>query len=138
MLEVFVHLHAMVIHFPIALFILAATIEVYRCVRLWLKPNSYVVLQPTETTELLLVVGTVFASLAASLGWFAALSYASTDTLMFHRWFGTTTAVWAITTIAIIAIVRSYKKKVFAIVTLAVLTSVTAHFGGTLVYGSLF
>lgn len=139
MIETLGHFHAMVIHFPIALFILAAVIEGFRFVKFKLEHSVGLNLESsTSTTEICLIVGTVFACLAALLGWAAAGAYADTKTLLFHRWLGTGVAIWSIITVWFISINKSHRREVFALILLAGLTGLAAHFGGELVHGKLF
>ena len=90
--QFFGRLHPLVLHFPIALLLLAAAVEVVRCLRT--DPRL------ARLTVLLLALGAVGALAAAGTGWiFAHESHpepALRATLVWHRWLGVVTAVLAV------------------------------------------
>ncbi len=83
-------LHTVVIHFPIAFIIGAFAVELFG---LWQRKPFY-----RETARVMLVVGSLGAIVAASLGWFAAGFYLTdrNSVLMTHRWLGTSLALLSI------------------------------------------
>lgn len=90
--QFFGRLHPLVLHFPIALLLLAAAVEAVRCFRI--DPRL------ARLTVLLLSLGAVSALAAAGTGWvFARESHpepALRATLLWHRWLGVSTAVLAV------------------------------------------
>jgi uncharacterized membrane protein len=86
--QLFGRLHPLVLHFPIALLLLAAAVEAVRCFRV--DPRL------ARLTVLLLALGAVGALAAAGTGWvFARESHpepALRATLVWHRWLGVGTA----------------------------------------------
>lgn len=130
-------LHPAVVHFPIALLIAAWLGEL-------LNAWKY---EPRLRTGVLFMVylGAVSAVAAATLGWLNA-AYGSQpadqiDTLSWHRWLGTSTALWAVV-LAWQAWGLDFggSNRAFRVnLTLAAfLVGVTGHFGGTLVFGKDF
>jgi uncharacterized membrane protein len=91
-LQLFGRLHPLVLHFPIALLLLAAAVEVVRCFR----PDPRL----ARLTVLLLALGAVGALAAAGTGWiFVHESHPEPElraTLVWHRWLGVSTAVLAL------------------------------------------
>jgi uncharacterized membrane protein len=89
--QLFGRLHPLVLHFPVALLLLAAAVEAGRCFRA--DPRL------GRLTVFLLALGTVGALLAAGTGWiFARESHPEPElrsTLLWHRWLGVVTAVLA-------------------------------------------
>jgi len=92
LLQFFGRLHPLVLHFPIALLLLAAAVEVVRCFRD--DPRL------PRLTVFLLALGALGAVAAAATGWiFARESHPEPElraTLLWHRWLGVTTAVVAL------------------------------------------
>lgn len=90
--QFFGRLHPLVLHFPIALLLLAAAVEGVRCFRI--DPRL------ARLTVFLLALGSVGAVAAAGTGWvFARESHpepALRATLQWHRWLGVSTAVLAV------------------------------------------
>ena len=91
-LQLFGRLHPLVLHFPIALLVLVAAVELVRCFR---NDPSLV-----RLTLLLLAVGASGAVLAAATGWvFARENHpepALRATLQWHRWLGLSTALLSV------------------------------------------
>lgn len=89
--QLFGRLHPLVLHFPVALLLLAAAVEVVRCFRT--DPRL------GRLTVFLLALGAMGALLAAGTGWiFARESNPEPElqaTLLWHRWLGVGTAVLA-------------------------------------------
>jgi len=131
MIETIGNFHPMVVHFPIVCFIIAAVYEAFRLIMR--KAESI-----STTGELLLCIGATAAVVAASLGWAGSQIYADTSTLFYHKWLGTATAASSLGVIALVVKTTNYKLHVAALVILASIVSVTGHFGGLLVHGSLF
>lgn len=130
--------HILVVHFPIALLIVAAISEL---LALLLKSHRL-----ADFTRFNLTLGAAAAVVAAILGWLDAWGMHPTgdraDLLLSHRWLGTGTALLATATFLISWLVclvphprlmHAYRIFVFAT---AILVAVAAHFGGRLVFGS--
>jgi len=132
-------LHPMVVHFPIALLVVAAMAELLAMITSRLTPAF--------AARFCLWGGAIGALVGASLGWVNAISaepnYAgfSADLLSFHRWFGVATAASAV--IALVLSERcwrsgpgSQKLSYRAMLLLTVvLVSITGHLGASLIYG---
>lgn len=137
-LQLFGRLHPLVLHFPIALLLLAAVVEFARCFR----PDPRL----GRLTVLLLALGALGAAAAAGTGWVFAFESrpekALRATLEWHRWLGLATAVLA--ALAWFAAHRwvddarprfRYVPRLLTWLTAAVLT-VAAHLGALIVWGA--
>src|SRR3954470_8535441 len=128
-------LHVVVVHFPIALIILAGLIELPR-----MRKNSI-----SETGYLCLMLGAVATVVAASMGWVnAANAFEGSTTvpraLALHRWTGVSLAAF----VCVIATLMTFSRREavttpallrtsrFGAALCAVLVAVVGHFGGTL------
>jgi uncharacterized membrane protein/mono/diheme cytochrome c family protein len=125
-------------HFPIALLIVALPAEI-----MWMftqKPSW------KATVRFCVMLGAVGAVITATLGWCDAASLSFTGTsawvLEWHRWFGTTTAVWAVLTAGLseLAHRRGNSSGVrhgfrLMLITGVVLVSVAGYLGASLIYG---
>jgi uncharacterized membrane protein len=129
-------LHPLLVHFPIALILLAAAAETVAAVRdatLW-----HVVAIAS------LRVGAVSAVVAASAGWLMARmpGVDPSATLEWHRWLGTMTAAIAVMAVCVTtADERSTATRWidwFALLAAAVCVAATGHLGGMLVWGADF
>lgn len=129
-------LHVLSVHLPIALLPIAAILEILGWV---FRSRSLLFAARTN-----FVLGAVTAMIAASLGWIAAsLSHYPDDlatVLLWHRWLGVTVA--SISLLGLLGILGMQKSKSWGTVlyrtvifVLLVLVPITAHFGGTLIYG---
>ena len=129
--------HLLLIHFPIALVFAAGIGEFWS---IWLRKPI-----PSEAVRFCLLLGALAAIPTAAMGWLHAAAgngAGSPQTLLFHRWLGTTTAVW----LAITAVcserdtrrgVRSRCVRIL-LVCGVLLTALTAYFGGHLAHGEDF
>lgn len=122
-------LHPAAVHFPIALLILAALIELAMIVRpqLGLK----------RTVGILLWVGAISGTFAAILGWYAGgfrLSDRS-DVLFIHRWNGTAIAVIAL--VAAFAHLKEWNRNGFRLLvfSVAIALIIQGYLGGELAFG---
>ncbi len=134
-------LHPVVVHFPIALLMVGAGLEVVRIRReyRW-KPGAAAVV--------CLALGAPAAVLAAALGWSDAVTsgHGGSDAwvLDWHRWLGVATAGAAVAAgLAAVAAGsmqgrRSFAWYRFVLILSAVLVGVTGHFGGSLIYGTQY
>jgi uncharacterized membrane protein len=130
--------HPLVVHFPIALLLTAAFLELFI---VW-KPESSG-LRFAITVNLIL--GTLGALAAAPLGWIdATLMHFEPDLrpiLAWHRWLGTSVAVGAVlTSLARYWAINSGSLRVLwtyrvLLWLFALLVGITGHLGGLLVYG---
>jgi uncharacterized membrane protein len=125
--------HPVVIHFPIA-FLLGAVFMQW--VFVFTKKQR---IPPIVTT--MLWMGTLGAVFAASLGW--AYAYDSVyfgeediELLEFHRWLGTGTAVIAVLTLALKRFLKKPLILAMLLSIVAALVGISAHYGGTLKYGT--
>lgn len=129
--------HPVVVHMPIALLFAAAAAEILTMVT---GANGL-----AAAARFCLALGALGAAVAAPLGWANAAhaGYAGelASVLTIHRGLGTSTAVWALGTWGIAEAVRRPRGARWrpwyraALIAGAVAVGVTAHFGGTLVFG---
>ncbi len=130
-------LHPLLVHFPIALFIVAAFLEVLRLVRR--KPD------PSPTAVTCIIIGATGAAAAAFSGWmnadFESHAESLADTLFWHRWLGVAVAAVGVILVGL-AIGAKYVKapafqRVYALLLLATASIIgfTSHLGGSMVYG---
>ena len=125
--------HVVVIHFPIALLLMAALGEVWGRVRG----------RPVGWTSGTLMFGAFGAALSMGLGWILVWfsGYEPGSTLTLHQYMGTATALVAILSAAVhwkTGRVRARWWTTLLIIVTAALVGLTGHLGGTLVHGSLF
>jgi uncharacterized membrane protein len=130
--------HPLVVHFPIALLLTAAFLEL---ISVWIKDHSG--LRFAIAVNLLL--GTLGAVIAATLGWMDAAHIGFEPDLKpilaWHRWLGTSVAIGSLLTTGLWF--RSERIRQtgglwiyrVALLLLAVALGVTGHLGGLLVYG---
>lgn len=130
-------LHPLIVHFPIALLVVAAVMELFT----FGKFNSKI----RPGILLLTAIGAVSAILAAPMGWLlAANEGTSGEVLDLHKWIGVGTAV--LSGFILLVLPRGVGKltrsqiKVFrsALFVTAIGVSVTGHFGGSLTHGEEF
>lgn len=136
--QLFGRLHPLVLHFPIALLLLAAAVEAVRCFRV--DPSL------GRLTVLLLALGAVGALATAGTGWvFAHESHPEPElraTLLWHRWLGVTTTI--LSALAWAAARRwaddtrpGFRRlRRFTVWLTAGVLVVTAHLGALLVWGA--
>jgi uncharacterized membrane protein len=130
-------LHPALVHFPIALLIVAALLEVVRLVRR--RP------EPSPTALTCVIIGAVTGVVVAFSGWMNAdyESHAESlaDELFWHRWLGVTVAALGVVLAGIGLGAKAIKapsfQRVYALLLLATaaLVGLTGHFGGSMVYG---
>jgi uncharacterized membrane protein len=129
--------HLLVLHFPIALLLVAAVGELRSVVR-----RSRI---PDPAVRFCLLLGATSIITTVALGWLHALGGNGAGMpriLTLHRWLGTTAGLWVIVT-AILSErdvgrgVRSPTTRVLLFV-VALLIGLTGHFGGILVHGEDF
>ncbi len=127
-------LHPMIVHFPIALLLLAAVLELFT-----LK-NFHSPLR--AGINVLVFTGSVFAAIAAIMGWLLfRQEELEGNTIDIHQWTGNITALLAISTAAILwYILKNYEyrmalfyRMILFISTIGV--SVAGHFGASLTHG---
>jgi uncharacterized membrane protein len=130
-------LHPLLVHFPIALVVIAALAEAAAALR---RDRRLRVVAIANVRA-----GAVFALLAALAGWrlAAAQGMEATSLLEWHRWLGASSAA-----VAVAAALASFGRDVRSCVQLwiyritlfaaAALVAVTGHFGGLLVWGTHF
>ncbi len=128
--------HVVVVHFPIALLLAAALAELL----VWRGRASLV-----PVVRFCLFLGALSAVVAAPLGWIAAASEdwsgPFAETLFYHRWLGTTTAVLSVAALIVYelelrrrhATLRLWGRLLVFLV--AGLVGLAGHFGGLLVNG---
>jgi uncharacterized membrane protein/mono/diheme cytochrome c family protein len=126
--------HLLVLHFPIALLVVAAVGEFWSVVR-----RSRV---PDPAVRFCLLLGATSVVTTVALGWLHALGGNGAGMpriLTLHRWLGTTAGLWVIVTAVLSERdvrrgVRSQTTRVLLFVA-ALLIGLTGHFGGILVHG---
>jgi len=130
--------HPVVVHFPIGLLIAALFSEIFGAV--------FPIRRFREAARVLVNLGAPMAAIAAALGWaagrFAKYPGELEQVLSTHRWFGISTAVLALTTLALLELFwrkqdpglrRAY---LAALVLTALFVGITGHLGGTLIHGT--
>jgi uncharacterized membrane protein len=132
-LALFGRTHVIVIHFPIALLLMAALGEV--CGRVRGRPAGW--------TAATLICGAMGAAVSMALGWLLVIydGYDSSVTLTLHQYLGTATAIFAVATAVLywkLARERARWWTTSLIILTAAMVAVTGHLGGTLVHGNLF
>lgn len=133
-------LHPALVHFPIALFIVAALLEVVRLVRR--KP------EPSPSAVTCVVIGAATGVAVAFSGWmnadFESHAAALEDELFWHRWLGVGVAAAGVAAAGVALGARVVKapafQRVYALLLLGVaaMVGLTGHFGGSMVYGPAY
>jgi len=127
-------LHPLLVHFPIALILLAPVAEMFASVT---AARQWHVVSVAS-----LRVGAVSAVAAATAGWLMAGMPGASATLEWHRWFGTVTAAVAVVAVLMTAAgERSTAARWIdwiALLAAAVCVAATGHLGGMLVWGADF
>ncbi len=128
--------HPVSTHIPIALMLVAVLAD---ALAWWTQRDSWM-----QTVRFLVIIAALGGIAAAVLGWINAYfsSYtAANQILLWHRWLGTTTAIWALLCAALVLIddcrEGSEARKRFrgALFFGAALVSVTGFLGSALTYG---
>src|SRR5438132_8048531 len=126
--------HVVVVHFPIALLVVAAASELLS----WRRDTPY----PAPAVRFCVLFAAAGAAAATTLGWlhtaFSAYAASSSPVLVLHRWTGSTAGILAVG-VAILSEVdarRGVRSPLFRVLLFAgaLLVSVAGHLGGTLVY----
>ncbi len=132
--RLFGRLHVLVVHFPVALLLVAALVEVVQ----WKRREV------SETTLWFVIVGAISAVGAAAMGWANGDEHHDGGLdLLLHRWLGVATAVLSCVTAGIALRLRTadfgvMPRRVFRVLlfTTSMVVGATGHFGGNLVHGS--
>jgi uncharacterized membrane protein len=132
-LALFGRMHVVVIHFPIALLLMAALGEIWGLVRG----------RPAGWTAATLICGAMGAAVSMSLGWMLVIfdGYDRSAILTLHQYLGTATAIFAVGTALVYCKFAREKPRWWTtslIILTAAMVAVTGHLGGTLVHGNLF
>tara|TARA_R110002072_G_scaffold111853_2_gene240308 strand:- start:11864 stop:14344 length:2481 start_codon:yes stop_codon:yes gene_type:complete len=130
-------LHPLIVHFPIALIVVAALMELFT----WRKFNSKI----RPGIMILATIGAVSAIIAAPMGWLLATNEGTSGELLdLHQWIGIGTAILSVITLFFLSKIsrrptRSQIKvfRSFLFLT-AICVSVAGHFGGSLTHGEDF
>ena len=128
-------LHVLAVHLPIALLLFAALFELVG----WIGSKPVWL----QAARINFIFGAISAIAAAALGWLAAAgtSYPADlgEMLAFHRWLGVSVAILSIIGIVGVAAGREKKwgKVMYRLILFltVILVPVTAHYGGSLIYG---
>lgn len=129
-------LHALLVHFPIAMFVGALLVELYALRR----KNSDL----RRAAQVMLVVGALGAVVAAFLGWFAGGFYLTdrNQVLMIHRWLGTAIALFGFVLVYLAAAARRAPDRprnvywiMLGLMTIAI--AVQGFLGGTFMHGGM-
>jgi len=131
-------LHPVIVHFPIALILLALLAEM-----LWWATGQAMF---DNAVRFVLPLGAAGALVAAGLGWLDAMFvHTPSDmlhTLLIHRWLGISTALMATVAAGLqLAACRRTNGRLYwayrlALVAAAILVGLTGHLGGMLIFGS--
>lgn len=129
--------HPLAVHFPIALLVVAALLELARSRR---DP-----LRPAPAAFACLWLGALAAAAAAALGWSSARTAgyggSAAPTLELHRWLGVCVPAAALIAAILASLARTLPRHALlgayrsALLVAAILVAVAAHFGGSLVHG---
>ena len=123
-------LHVVVVHFPIALLLIAGVIEGWRAIRRAEKPSP--------TALMCVVVGGIFAILASGLGWIHKWYFDGGTDVQIHQWLGIAAAGTALAAILVLGLpnrrraVQAYR---WVTMLCALLVALAGHFGGDLTHG---
>jgi uncharacterized membrane protein len=130
-LELFVgRFHPLIVHFPIALLILAVLIEFVS------KASKFE--QLSSSLPFILLLGAVTAIVSVIMGWFIANDRGYDDGLLeWHRWLGVSVLILSLfLTLVSVRIIKISKViRIFFFVLLFLLISLTGHLGGSLTHG---
>jgi uncharacterized membrane protein/mono/diheme cytochrome c family protein len=132
LVQTFGRMHVAMVHFPIALLMLAGVLEAWRLARRRKE------ISPTVVTCALIGAGATV--LAAAMGWILAEAGSFEEKeLALHRWAGVVTAGVAVVTAVLLLIGqrRPGAMRAFTVgaLTCSALVGMTGHFGGELTYG---
>ena len=127
-------LHPLVLHFPIALVIVAALVEFIALLGRRERLTSFSITA--------IIVGAPLTVVAAWSGWaMADIGYGSGWQLSLHRWLGVSSAI-LLAGIFVLALISWFGSRSWATATTrgllliaAILIGITAHFGGDMVWG---
>jgi uncharacterized membrane protein len=135
--QFFGRLHPLIVHFPIALIVVAGLMELFT----FGKFNSK--LRPGIL--ILASIGAVSAIIAAPMGWLLATNEGTTGELLdLHKYIGIGTAVLSIVILILIyrintsSSITQIKAFRFSLFVTAICVSVAGHFGGSLTHGEDF
>ncbi|REG82720.1 DUF1549 domain-containing protein [Algoriphagus antarcticus] len=135
--QFFGRLHPLIVHFPIALIVVAALMELFT----FREFNSKI----RPGIMILASIGAISAILAAPMGWLLATNEGTSgDLLDLHKWIGIGTAILSLITLFFLSKIRrrptSSQIKPFraTLFLTAICVSVAGHFGGSLTHGEDF
>ncbi|WP_057937342.1 DUF1549 domain-containing protein [Algoriphagus resistens] len=130
-------LHPLIVHFPIALIVVAAVMELFTFGKFESKTRPGIII--------LAAIGALSAILAAPMGWLLATNEGTSgEVLDLHKWVGLGTAVFSVFILLFLPKARGkatpsqikvYRSILFIT---AIGVSVTGHFGGSLTHGEDF
>jgi uncharacterized membrane protein len=130
-------LHVLIIHFPIAFLLLSSITQIVAD----FKKDKFLL----KVTHLIFAIGSISAIFAGLAGWISASqSTYSGDlylVLEIHRWVGTLVVFFSSTGLICLVWAKKPLPRILLrilILTPLVLVPLTAHFGGSLVYGTSF
>nr|WP_306422305.1 DUF1549 domain-containing protein [Algoriphagus sp. AGSA1] len=130
-------LHPLIVHFPIALLVVAAIMELFTFGKFDSKIRPGILM--------LAAIGAVSAIIAAPMGWLLAMNEGTSGELLdLHQWVGIGTAAFSVVTLFFLSKIRSnpdstqvkaYRATLFLT---AICVSAAGHFGGSLTHGEDF
>jgi len=130
-------LHVLLIHFPIAFLMLSGITQIIAD----FKKNEFLL----KLTHLIFSIGSISAIFAATAGWIAASNSTYTGDLYYvletHRWVGTLVAFFSLAGLICLLLAKKPIARIILRILILmplVLVPLTAHFGGSLVYGTSF
>ncbi|MFM9995229.1 MAG: DUF1553 domain-containing protein [Phycisphaerales bacterium] len=125
-------LHPISVHFPIALLVTAALLELIAMI--------FRAARPREVARVCLLIGAIGAASSAGLGWISAdfnpITGELADTLWLHRWLGISAASASV--LCVVLMLAGERAKLafrIALFGCAALVGVTGYFGGEIVRG---
>jgi uncharacterized membrane protein len=126
--ELFGRLHPLVVHFPIALVMVAALSEILG----WVKKRPL----SSETLSTLLGFATIFAIAAAATGWWFARQQENADgpLLFWHRWLGLAVAAATGAAWGSLRVASYHRYRPWLLLLAAALVALCGHLGGLLVW----
>ena len=123
-------LHVVIVHFPIALLLIAGMIEGWRA--FWHSDK------PSPTALFCLVVGALSAIAASALGWIHKSFFGESGDVSIHQWLGIAASGAAIAALIVLGLPNRRRAVItyrWVTMACAILVALAGHFGGSLTHG---